>query len=92
MLISLEIWQEWLSIAWLEAPPLDEERSRPTPPNWSVEDDVGTPYRPGAGGGGGGSTYLRGTVSFRPAPPETATVLRITPPRVFDGGLSVPLR
>ena len=92
VLISLEIWQEWLTIAWLEAPPLDEERSRPTPPHWSLEDDVGTLYRPRAGSGGGGSTYLRGTVSFGPAPPPTATVLRITPPRVLDGRLSVPLR
>jgi len=92
VLISLEIWKEWLTIAWLEAPPLDEERSRPTPPHWSVEDDVGTLYRPGAGGGGGGSTYLRGTGSFRPAPPEAATVLRITPPRILDEILTVPLR
>lgn len=92
VLISLELWQDWLTIAWLGAPPVDEGRSRPTPPGWSVEDDVGTPYRLAAGGGGGGSTYNRGTVSFRPAPPDTANVLRITPPRVVDGRLSVALR
>ena len=92
VLISLELWQDWLSIVWLEAPPVDEQRTRPTPPRWTVEDDVGTPYRLGAGGAGGGSTYSRGTVSFRPAPPGTANVLRITPPRVFDGSLSIPLR
>src|SRR4051812_5518890 len=72
VLISLELWQDCLTIAWLEAPPIDEQRSRPTPPHWTVEDDAGTPYRPRAGGAGGGSTYLRGTVSFNPAPPEAA--------------------
>ena len=92
VLISLELWHDFLTIAWLEAPPLDEQRGRPTPPHWSVEDDAGTLYRRGAGGGGGGSTYLRGTVSFNPAPPEAASTLRITPPRVLDGSFSVLLR
>lgn len=91
VLISLELWQDWLTIAWLGAPPVDEGRSRPTPPGWRVEDDVGTRYRLAAGGAGGGSTYNRGTVSFQPAPPETANVLQITPPRVVDGRLSVPI-
>ena len=92
VLILLELWQDWLTITWLGAPPVDEGRSRPTPPGRNVEDDVGTPYRLAAGGGGGGSTYIRGTVSFQPAPPATANVLRITPPRVVDGCLSAALR
>jgi hypothetical protein len=92
VLISLELWQDFLTIAWLEAPPIDEQRSRSTPPHWSVEDDAGTLYRRVAGGAGGGSTYLRGTVSFNPAPPEAASVLRITPPRVLHGSFSVLLR
>jgi len=92
VLISLELWQDGLSIAWLEAPAVDVLHLQTAPRRWSVEDDIGTAYRPGAGGARGGSTCYRGTVSFLPAPPEAANVLRITPPRVLDGSLSIPLR
>lgn len=91
VVIALEIWQDWLAIPYLEAPPMDPSPARFSPPQWQVEDDVGTTYRAGAGGSRGGGQYLRGTVSFVPPPPTHASLLRITPPRVTEGAFVVPM-
>lgn len=89
--VALEIWEDGLVLSYVEAPPLDESLERTIPPRWAIEDDVGTSYLPGPGGSRGDARQRRGTVSFRPRPPDRAGVLRITPPSALAGRIEIPL-
>jgi hypothetical protein len=90
--LSVEVWNHGLVVHWA--------RSQQWPPahlyhrswhGWRVSDDAETSYSQfGGSGGGNPERGFRGVATFEPAPPPTATSLRIAHETV-DDVLSVSL-
>jgi hypothetical protein len=92
-LVSVEIWESHLVVRWAKpALPRStryieyaDDYAPVEPPlgwndpsgGWEVSDDVGTAYAPGNAGASGSEGGFRGEDEFDPAPPPTATVLRL---------------
>lgn len=92
-LATVEVWDHGVVARWAKSQP--EPQVAHSPPsssaNWHVTDDVATEYtQVGAHGGGGPSRPMRGEAEFEPAPPPTATSLRIRRWET-DDPVSVPL-
>jgi hypothetical protein len=78
VLISLEVWSNWLDLRFAMLP---EGPSGPAPfpgLDWQVDDDAGTTYEIMGMGHGGGRLLHIIQVGFRPAPPEGARTLTLT--------------
>ena len=73
--ICVEVWSDSVVVRWAAEPgPADASIGLA---GWSLEDDVGTPYRRQGAGGHGNDGFLRNEADWRPAPPASARQLTV---------------
>lgn len=90
VLCSAEVWEDRviLRFVWIQRGGVSAIPSGR--PLLLLDDDRGTDYRPGSGGGGGGD-FMTGYASFSPAPPQGAEHLYVTVDDTAIPPIDVPL-
>ncbi len=87
VLLSLEIWSDWLDLRLAVAASRAAGAQEPSPQDlsagyqaWTLSDDLGTDYRPLGTSSGGGELFFVCQASFAPSPPKEAGTLTLTLP------------
>jgi hypothetical protein len=75
---SVELWGDRVKWNVAQFPPPARLQPGDPLPKFAMTDDAGTEYRLSSGGAGGDGRWWTEYVTFSPAPPREATVLRIS--------------